>query len=128
MARIASTSSRMRAAGRGPWQGEPSLDVGLDLGAEPEAEAPVRQALEVPRLRRERHGAPGEGDRDPGRQLEALGGVGGQHEREERVMRPLEGEGAVVAGRLHGPGGRRDLGRAAVTRVRRRASSDLRGG
>ena len=87
---------------RRPRHREAPLDVGLDLAPEPEVEASARQRLQVPRLVGEGHRVPGERDGDRGRELEPLGGVRGQHQRQERVVRALEGEGAVVAGRLHG--------------------------
>ena len=49
---------------------------------------------------RERHRAARERDRDRGRELEPLGVLGREQQREERVVRPFEGEDAVVADAL----------------------------
>jgi hypothetical protein len=38
-----------------------------------------------------------------------LGGVRGEHERQERIVGPLEGVGAVVAAGLERAGGCRDV-------------------
>ena len=116
MARIASTSSRMRAAGADHGIEKRRSMCGLIWLPEPEVEAAARERLQVPGLGGERHRAAGEGDGDGGGQLEALGGVGGQHQRQERIVRALEGEGAVVAGRLHRPSRVGHLGERRVTR------------
>ena len=100
----------MRAAGADHGIENRRSMCGLIWLPSPRWKRPADRRLQVPGLGGDRHRAAGERDGDGGGQLEPLGGVGGQHEREERVVRTLEGEGAVVARRLHGAGGRRDLG------------------
>ncbi len=73
------------------------LDVGLHLGAEAEDEAPPRQHVQVVGGVRELHGAPRRRDRDRARNLEPGRVLGRERERQERIVRALEREGAVVA-------------------------------
>jgi len=66
--------------------------VRLDLRTEAETEPAVRGELEVVRRLRERHRIAGERDRDRGRELYALGVLGREEQREERVVLTLEAE------------------------------------
>ena len=88
----------MRSDGLRPLHREPLLDVRLDLRAEPEVEAAARRELQVVRRLRERHRVAGERDHDRGRELHALGVLGREQQREERVVLALERVDAVVAG------------------------------
>ena len=69
----------------------------LDLGAETEIEAAARRELEVVRRLRECHGAAGERDHDRGCELNPLGVLRREQQREEPVVRALEREDAVIA-------------------------------
>jgi hypothetical protein len=64
--------------------------VRLDLGAEPEVEAAVRQQVQVVGALRQRHWVAGERDDDRGRELHALGVLGRDCERQQRVVRAFE--------------------------------------
>ena len=87
----------------GPRGAEALLDVGLDLRAQPEQEPSLRIGLQVVAHDGEVHGAAGERHRDPGAELEPLGVLGGEEQRQEHVVTRLGRPGAVVA---------RGLGRA----------------
>jgi hypothetical protein len=69
-----------------PRHGEPLLDVGLDLRAEAEDEAPTGVALEVVTDVGQRHGGAGERHGDAGAELDPLGGPRGEEQREEGVV------------------------------------------
>ena len=85
--------------------GEPALDVGPHLGAEPEPQAPAARALQVPGgLRHGEWGTP-EGDRDRRAQAHALGRERRGEQRQEGVVaalvapQPVDPE-PLVSGRL----------------------------
>ena len=65
---------------------------GLICEPSPRQEPAVRRELQVVADVGQRHRVAGEPDRDRGAELHALGVLGGQHQRQERVVRRLEGE------------------------------------
>ena len=71
--------------------------MGAHLRAEPEMQPAARCALDVPGRAGHREGAAREGDGDIGAEFELLGGRGRDRERQERVLRRLEGPGGVEA-------------------------------
>ena len=82
---------------------------------------PARLELEVPADVCQQHRVAREGHRDGGEQIDPGGGLGRHRERQERIVGPLEGEGAGVAELLQAP--RR---RAGIARVRdHQAAVDL---
>ena len=79
--------------------------MALDLRAEPEHEAAAGEALEVPGDLRRHERAAREGDRDARAELQALGVLGDDHQREEGVMAGLRGDDGIVAGVFDAAGG-----------------------
>ena len=71
--------------------------MGAHLRAEAEMQPPARRALDVPGGAGHREGAAREGNGDIGAEFELLGGRGRDRERQERVLRRLEGPGGVEA-------------------------------
>ena len=89
------------AAGRvRPRHREALLDVRLDLRPEAEDEPAVRRLLQVVGGVGEHHRRAREGDRDAGGELDALGVLGRDRERQERVVAGLRREQPVVPDRL----------------------------
>ena len=84
---------QFRHPGNGPVElrAEPLLDLRPHLRAKAERETPLRQQLQVIRLMCEMNRIAGKRDRNVGHQVEALD-RGGQGQRREHVVRPLEGE------------------------------------
>ena len=80
-----------------PLHREALGDVRLDLAAETEREPSAGEALQVPADVGERHRVAGEGDGDRRAELELGGVLGGEQQREERVVRRLGGPHAGVA-------------------------------
>ena len=66
--------------------GEPALDVGANLGPEPEQQAPAADPLQVPGGLGHGIGRPREGDRDPGPQMHALGRERCDQQRQEGIV------------------------------------------
>ena len=81
-----------------PLHREALGDVRLDLAAEAEDEAPLREGLQVPRRVGERHRRPGEGDGDRRAEFEMFGVLGAEQQRQERVVRCLGRPDAGIAG------------------------------
>ena len=79
------------------------LDLGADLGAQPQGEPAPGEQLVVVGLVRQLNRVARERDRDVGHQVQA-GHPGSQRERREHVVRSLEGEYPGRAGRLEGLG------------------------
>ena len=73
---------------------------GLICEPSPRIARPPRERLQVPADVGQVHRAARERDRDRGGELEPLGVLGREREREERVVRALERVDAVVAQRL----------------------------
>ncbi len=86
--------------GLGPRHSVPVLDVLLDLGAEPEVEAPAREAREVPGGVRGQHRRPRERERDGGAHHDPLGVLQRQQGERERVVHGLRDLEPVVPGGL----------------------------
>ena len=99
----ASTNSRMRAAGRDHGMLNRRVMCGLICEPEPEEQATVRELLHVVRRRREGHRAPCERQRDPGAEPDAVGVLGREHERQERIVLGLRVEEGAVADLLGVP-------------------------
>ena len=83
-----------------PRHREALRDVRLDLAAEAEDEAALGERLQVPRQVGERHRVAGEGDGDRRAQLELRRVLGGEQQRQERVVARLGGPRARVPGAL----------------------------
>ena len=79
--------------------------MGRDLGAETQGEAALGQGIQVVAKVGQQHRIAGEGDGDPGGQAEPLGVLGGEGQRDERIMGGL-GRGAVVIAQVLQPLGR----------------------
>ncbi len=96
-----------------------ALDVGLDLGAETEREAPPRERLYVVCLQRDRHRVTSKGDDDRRADLDALGALGRDGAAEKGIDLRFEGPPAVIAValRLAGGVGRRVDGRVIGAKV-----------
>src|SRR5438067_2553936 len=93
------------------------LDVSAHLGTEPEIEPSGARLLHVPRGLSHRHGAARERHRDVGAELQALGSLRSERDRQERVMACFERPGsieshALVATRLF-----RDRAKTVVTEL-----------
>lgn len=78
--------AKPRAGGADPGYAIAPFAVALDLRTEPECEAAVRKALQVPRHLRNDHRRARKGDRDPGLETNALRVLGRDQEREEGVV------------------------------------------
>src|SRR5690606_38296909 len=100
-------SRRARPGGR-----VTQLVVTLDLCAETEVEAPVREVLQVPGELSRRHRAARKGDRDIGSHAEPLRARGRRHDRQECVVARFGGRDAVEADRLQERGARCDVGQS----------------
>jgi hypothetical protein len=85
-----------------------------DLAPEPEDEASVRRALQVPRNLRRDHRRARKRDRDAGRQLEPLRVLGGDEEREEGIAVDFRRHDAVEAERFDAPDGIGNAGEVVV--------------
>ncbi len=83
-----------------PLHREALGDVRLDLAAQPEHEAALRERLQIPADVREQHRVAGERDGDRRAELDRLGSLGGDGEREERIVGGLGRPDPRVAGRL----------------------------
>jgi hypothetical protein len=81
--------------------------MGADLGAEPEDEAAPGGQLQVVRGLGQVHGAPGQGDGDAGAERDRARVLGGQGQRQERVVPRLRREEPVEPAGFHllGAGG-----------------------
>jgi hypothetical protein len=84
----------------GPGQAKAALDVGLDLGAQAEDEAPARLRRQVPGRVRQGQRAAGKGDGHGGAKLEPLGVLGDERQRQEGVVLGLGGPHRGKAGGL----------------------------
>ncbi len=99
--------AQARARCRRPRRRVAPLVVPLHLGADAELEATVRQMLQVPRELRRHHRAARKGDGDVGRQLDPLGVLGRDSDRQERIVPRFGRRQVVEAQRFHlarGPG------------------------
>ena len=106
-----------------PRHREPPLDVRLDLRPEAEEEPALRVPLQVVGGVRREHRRARERDRDAGAELDALGVLGRDHERQERVARRLGRDQPVVAELLELARPDRDV----VERARHDPGVDLHG-
>ncbi len=79
-----------------PRHGEASLDMRLDLGAQPEDESPPGVAGKIKTYIRQRHRRPGEGDRDGGPDCQIRGGVTRPQRQQKRIVPRLAHPQAVV--------------------------------
>ena len=87
----------LHAGGRcGPRHGEALRDVGLDLTSEAEDEATLREFVEVSGGVGRGHRVASERHRNTGAQLHSFRGGRRGDDRQERVVRGLGGERAVV--------------------------------
>ena len=85
-----------------PAHAKAQHDVRLDLRAQPQQEAPLAVALQVPRQVRQRCGRAGKGHGNGRAQRDALRVFGGQCQRQERIVAGLGRPHAVEAHRLNG--------------------------
>ena len=85
---------------RRPRHVEAAGDVGADLRPQAEHEAAVRGGVQVVPQVREEHGRARERHGDAGDQVHPAGGLGGERQRQERVVRRLGGLNAAVAQRF----------------------------
>jgi hypothetical protein len=106
----------------------PALDVGLDLGAEAQPEAPSRCLCQLPGHRGGDHRAAGEGERDPGGDVDGLvgqrsggtgevrrpPGLGDHHARHPGAAEP--GDGAPEPVQLSGAGHDMEFHRSPLRR------------
>ena len=81
-----------------PLHAEPLGDVRFDLTAETEHETTLGERLQVPAGVGQRHRVAGERHRDRRAELDRLGVLGTDQQREERVVRRLRGPHAAVPG------------------------------
>lgn len=81
-----------------PSFSEAALDVTAHLRAQTENEAPLREQLQVVGLIGADHRVARKSDGDGRCEADPGGGPRGQRQRQKRIVRPLEGEGAVEAG------------------------------
>ena len=98
----ASTNSRMRAAGFDHCIEKRFSMCGLICVPSPRLKRPRDASCRSYACLRERHRVAGERDHDRGRELHALGVLGREQQREQRVVRALERVDAVVAGGFDG--------------------------
>ncbi len=110
MARRASTNSRMRATGFDHVALKRFSMCGLICEPSPRMKRPRREHLQVVPDVGELHRTAREGDGNRRRHLEPGRVLGGQHQRKERIVRPFEREGAVVADPFNGASLGRDFG------------------
>ncbi len=103
-----------RPGRRGPRRRVTPLDVGLHLGTEADREAALRKVLEVPRHLGGRHGAARKGDGDVGGQPHALGVLGRDRQRKERVVARFGRGHTVEAQRFHALRSGGDVGEARL--------------
>jgi hypothetical protein len=106
-----------------PGHAEALGDVGTDLGAEAQDEAPLRVGVQVVPGLSQRHRVAGEGHGDRGHELDPLGVLRGDGHRQERIVGDLRRDGTVVAELL-------ELSRAGghLGEVRNQTRVDLHGG
>ena len=100
IARIASTISRIRAAGRDHGIENRFSMCGLICEPSPRIARPSENVWRSQPMWARFIGLRANADRDRGREVEPLGVLGREREREERVVRALERVDAVVAHRL----------------------------